>query len=85
MQSFDHIIRDPLGLHARPAGKLVRTAAPFQSRVTLHCGEKQAEGDRLMALMLLGAKQGTILHAEIDGADEDACASALRECLEQNL
>ena len=85
MQRFDHIIRDPLGLHARPAGKLVRTAAPFQSRVTLHCGEKQAEGDRLMALMLLGAKQGSCLRVEIEGADEDACASALRACLNETL
>lgn len=85
MRSFDYTIRDPLGLHARPAGQIVRTSAPFQSRVTLRCGEKQAESDRLMALMLLGAKQGSTLSAEIEGADEDACAAVLLACLEQNL
>lgn len=39
MQQFDYTISDPMGLHARPAGQLVRQAAAFKSRVTIRRGD----------------------------------------------
>ena len=35
MKEFKHVIADPLGMHARPAGMLVKAVAPFASKVTI--------------------------------------------------
>ena len=56
MQQIKHVINDPLGMHARPAGLLVKTAAPFSSRITVSTPAGAADARRLMALMCLAAK-----------------------------
>ena len=50
MKQFSHIIKDEIGLHARPAGMLAKEAKKYQSTVTLSCkgksaAAKQADGD----------------------------------------
>ena len=42
MQKFTYVIKDELGIHARPAGLLVKEAKKFASTITLSCGEKKA-------------------------------------------
>lgn len=76
MKQFTYQIQDPNGLHARPAGALVKVAKEFSSTVTVKNGEKTADGKRLLSLMSLGALHGTTLCFLIEGADED---NAVRE------
>lgn len=85
MKEFTHVISDPLGLHARPAGMLVKAAAGFASTVTVTAPTGKADAKRLMAVMRLAAKQGMELTITVEGPDEEAAAASLHEFLKQNL
>lgn len=85
MKEFTHVISDPLGLHARPAGMLVKAAAGFASTVTVTAPTGKADAKRLMAVMRLAAKQGMELTITVEGSDEDTAAASLQEFLKQNL
>ena len=85
MQRFDYTVQDANGLHARPAGLLVREKRKYSSRVTLTANGKTADAGNLLALMGLGIKKGTRVTVEADGADETACAAALKAFFEQQL
>lgn len=85
MTTFQYTITDPNGLHARPAGLLVKAAAGFQSAVTIKRGDKSADLKRLFAVMGLAVKQGETVEVTCDGADEAACAQALEEFFKQNF
>ncbi len=85
MKEFKHVINDPLGLHARPAGMLVKAAAGFASTVTVTAPTGKADAKRLMAVMRLAAKQGMELTITVEGTDEDTAAASLQEFLKQNL
>lgn len=85
MKSFTHTIADPLGLHARPAGLLVKAAAGFQSAVTVTAPSGKADAKRIMAVMRLAAKQGMELTVSCEGPDEEAASAALQAFCKENL
>lgn len=85
MKEFTHVIADPLGLHARPAGLLVKAAAAYQSTVTVTAPTGKADAKRIMAVMRLAAKQGMELTVTCEGADEEAAAAGLQAFLKENL
>ena len=85
MKEIKYVITDPLGMHARPAGMLVKAVAPYASKITVTAPTGTADAKRLMALMRLAAKQGMELTITIDGADEDKAAEELRAFLSANL
>ena len=85
MKEFTYVITDPLGLHARPAGMLVKAAAGYSSAITVTAPTGKADAKRIMAVMRLAAKQGMELTATCDGADEEAAAAGLLEFLKANL
>ena len=85
MKEFKHVINDPMGLHARPAGMLVKACAGYASAVTITAPTGKADAKRLMAVMRLAAKQGMELTISVDGADEEKAATELKAFLEANL
>ena len=85
MKSFEYTITDPVGIHARPAGILVKEIKKYASTVTVIKGEKEVNALKLMALMGMGIKQGDTVRVTIDGADEDAAAAAIEEFFKANL
>ena len=85
MKTFTHVVTDALGIHARPAGLLVKIAAGFESTITVEKEGKKADCKRIMALMGLGAKQGTTITVSVEGPDEEAAATAVRDFLKANL
>lgn len=85
MKEFTHVIADPLGLHARPAGMLVKACAGYASAVTITAPTGKADAKRLMAVMRLAAKQGMELTVSVDGADEEKVAAELQAFLQANL
>ena len=76
MKTFDYTVKDELGIHARPAGLLVKEAKNFTSKITNKKGEKDVDATRGMAVMALGVKQGEKITVNVDGADEDAAVAA---------
>ena len=85
MKEIKHVINDPLGMHARPAGMLVKAFAPFASKITVTAPTGTADAKRLMALMRLAAKQGMELTITIEGDDEEKAAAELQAFLTANL
>ena len=85
MKSFTYTVQDELGLHARPAGLLVKEAKKFESECTITKDGKTKKLTQLMMLMSLGVKQGDTVTVSVDGADEDAAVAALKEFFENNL
>ena len=78
MKTFEYTITDELGIHARPAGMLVKEASEFASK-------KEVDAKRIMGVMSLGVKKGDTVKLTIEGEDEDAAASALKAFLSANL
>ncbi len=85
MQEFTYVITDPLGIHARPAGMIVKKASEFSCDITLKTPTATADAKRIMAVMKLVAKQGTPLTVICVGSDENLAAGDLEEFLTQNL
>ena len=85
MEQFHYTITDKLGIHARPAGLLVKEASKFNANVTLNVGEKNAAGNKLFAIMGLSAKQGDTITVRVEGPDEKDAAAALQTFFEQNI
>ncbi|MCM1173999.1 MAG: HPr family phosphocarrier protein [Blautia sp.] len=85
MKEFQYVIQDPVGLHARPAGLLVKQAAGFQSKITISGNGKSCDAKKLIMLMSLGLTQGTEISCRIEGEDEEAAFEAIRKFFTDNL
>jgi len=85
MKSFEYKLKDPMGLHARPAGLLVKESRKYKSVITVIKGEKSVESNRLMALMSMGCKGGDTVTVTVNGEDEDTALAEIKLFFEMNL
>lgn len=85
MKEFSYIIKDAQGIHARPAGLLMKKASVFKSNITISKDTKTADAKKIFAIMSLGAKLGETIRIEISGEDEDEALTALEEFIKENL
>ena len=86
MKEFTYTITDPVGIHARPAGLLVKAVKALDSAVTIAKADgKSAGGAKLMGLMGLGIKQGETVTVTVEGGSEEANAAALEKFFQDNL
>lgn len=86
MRQFQYIITDPVGIHARPAGLLVKAAKALDSTITVEkVGGKSAIATKLMAVMGLGIKQGDTVSVTVEGGNEEANAAAMEQFFKDNL
>lgn len=85
MKTFAYTIKDENGIHARPAGMLVKIAQKYSSDIQIHCGGKSADIKRIFSVMGLGVKKGSSITITISGDDEAPAAQALEEFIRANL
>ena len=85
MKTFEYTIKDELGIHARPAGLLVKEAKKYESECTITKDGKTKKLTQLMMLMSLGLKQGETVTVTAEGADEDTAIEGLKAFFEANL
>jgi phosphocarrier protein HPr len=85
MKKFSYVIKDEIGIHARPAGLLVKEAGKFQSVVTLKSGAKSGDAKRIFGIMGMAVKQNNEVTVEAEGADEEEAIAALKKFFEENL
>ena len=85
MKHFQYTITDLVGLHARPAGLLVKEARKYKSKVTIIKDQKASDATKLMMLMSLGVKYGDEITVEVSGNDEETAARELEEFFKANL
>lgn len=85
MKEFVYTITDPIGIHARPAGLLVKLLAAIKSDVKVAKGEKIVNAKSILGLMGLQAKQGEAIKFIIEGADEEEAIKKVEDFLKENL
>ena len=78
-------IKDPQGLHARPASMFVKIANKFVSDVTVRKGNESIDGKSIMGLMTLAANQGSVIEIEVNGADAEQAMAELEKFLTKEL
>ncbi|PWJ50891.1 HPr family phosphocarrier protein [Faecalicatena contorta] len=85
MKEFKYAITDPEGIHARPAGLLVKQAAGYKSDIKIAKGEKSADAKRIFGVMGLGAKTGEEIIITAEGEDEETAIAELEAFFKENL
>ena len=84
MKSFTYTIKDEMGLHARPAGQMVKYLKTLPARVTIRCGERSADGRKLFAIMAMAVNKDETVTVEVDGEGEEALCDELLKFFEEN-
>ncbi len=79
------MITNKVGLHARPATRLVQTAAAFQSKMQLRHGEKTANAKSIVSVLKLGAVLGDTLVLQVEGEDAEEASKALAELVNRKF
>ena len=85
METFEYVLKDKAGIHARPAGVVVKTAKEFESKITMENKGKKINCKGILAVMSLAAKSGEKVVITIDGPDEKEAAEKMRKVMEENL
>lgn len=85
MTTLRYTVTDPLGLHARPAGMLVKKAKELGCKVMLAKGEKTADAAKMFAVMGLSVKGGDEIVFTLEGDNEAEAAQTLEAFLKENL
>ena len=80
MKEFTYTIKDEQGIHARPAGELVKAAAAYPCKVTI-----SKDAKRILGVMGLGVKCGQEIVLKTDGDQEEEAIAALGKFLEEKL
>ena len=85
MNSFDFVVTDPVGIHARPAGILAKKAKAYASKICINFNGKTADVTRLMAVMGMGIKQGNTINVTVEGDDEETTAAEIEQFFKDNF
>lgn len=85
MTEFEYTILDKEGIHARPAGLLVKTASDFSSHITIENKGKEVDIKGIFAVMSLAAKYGEKIVIKADGSDEKEAIEEIKRVLKENL
>ncbi|NCA99232.1 MAG: HPr family phosphocarrier protein [Clostridia bacterium] len=78
-------IKNPLGLHARPAKNFVQIASQYKSNVTFAKDSKSFNAKSILMVMSAGAKCGQSIELSCDGPDEQQALTALVEAIDSGL
>ncbi len=85
MVKFTFTVNDEMGLHARPAGALVKEAAKCTSKVTIRKGEKTGDAKRIFNVMSLSVKANEEVEITVEGEKEEEEAAALEAFVRENI
>ena len=83
MKKITHKVTDKNGIHARPAGLLVKTAEGFRSAITVTCGDRTSDCKKLLRLMAMGIKYGEEIEITAEGEDEEEAIAAVEKTIRE--
>jgi len=83
--SKDIEITNKLGLHARAAAKLVKTASGFESSIEIEKDSQRVDAKSIMSVMMLAASRGNTVSLFIEGTDQDAAMHAVCELIDDKF
>lgn len=79
------MVKNRLGLHARAAAKVVAIASCLDASIRIGQGSRQVDGRNIMALLTLGAAQGSELRVQTDGPDAEQALAALQQLFDRHF
>jgi phosphocarrier protein HPr len=79
------IVRNKMGLHARPAALIVQTANRYPCDVALVKDGQEVNGKSIMGVLMLAAAKGSTITVRTEGEQAQACASALSDLFEKGF
>jgi phosphocarrier protein len=85
MTTVTAIVRNELGVHARPAALFVQLASRFSSEIVLGKNGVEVNGKSIMGVMMLAAERGSTLEIRAEGADEERAAAELAALVERGF
>ena len=78
-------VKNPTGLHLRPAGILCRNAMLYKSHITLSHGDITANAKSVLSVLGAGVRAGDEIEITCEGADEQEAMEALVKLFESGL
>lgn len=85
MEEYALTVQNPLGMHARPAGMLVKLSKSYRSTIEIRKGGQSVNVGRILAVMGLGIQQGDEITFTVSGADEREAMAQVREICREIL
>ena len=85
MEQRTFIISNTLGMHLRPATKIVKTAAAYRSKIMIQKDDLMVNGKSIMGLVVLAAPKGTAITVRADGDDEVEALDAMEALFEDKF
>ncbi|MFA5516829.1 MAG: HPr family phosphocarrier protein [Desulfuromonadales bacterium] len=81
----EHVIKNRLGLHARAAAQLVKTANRFRSEIFIEKEGIEVNGKSIMGLLMLAAPQGSRISVSVAGDDADQAIQAIGQLIDDGF
>jgi phosphocarrier protein HPr len=79
------VIKNKLGLHARPAALFVQMANRFSCQIRVTKGNETVSGKSIMGIMTLAVQQGTRILIEAEGQDSQLAIESLENLINNNF
>ena len=79
------VIKNQVGLHARPATFFIQKANEFKSSIWVEKEERRVNAKSLLGVLSLGIVKGTAITIIADGADEDEARATLSELIDSDF
>ena len=71
------VVKNKLGLHARPAALFVQLANKFDSQIIVEKDNQKVNGKSIMGILTLGVERGSSIIIEAEGQDSKIAISEL--------
>ncbi|MDF1520306.1 MAG: HPr family phosphocarrier protein [Brevefilum sp.] len=85
MQELTITVTNPVGLHARPAALFVKTAAQYESNITVDFKDKTANAKSILSVLSMGVGANSEIKIQAEGADEVEAIQALSELINSDF
>ena len=85
MVSQKTTIKNPTGLHLRPAGLFCKTAVEFKSKITFQYKDTTANAKSVLSVLGACIKHGDEIELFCDGEDEEEALEAMIKIIEEGL
>ena len=85
MKQFTYTVQDEMGIHARPAGQVVKFAKTLHSKVTIEKDGAVADAKRMISLLSLNVLKGETITVRIEGETEEQDAADAEAFFHQTL
>ncbi|MGC8758085.1 HPr family phosphocarrier protein [Caldisericum sp.] len=85
MKTQSFVIKNKVGLHARPAAVLVQAANKFKSEIKLEKDGNEVSAKSILGVLSLGAEKGTVVVVTANGVDEEEALKTIEELVNNNF